>query len=333
LEGRDGGRLGGLDDDDEDSSWLTNQLLFPPSTGSPRRPDDAQLRHHTANIRPRSASHRNRNTTSNSPRPLSLPSHSSSTVTDVPSPHAHHNDTSTRLRRILSQQDGEEEDDSDDGLTSANPPRIRTVRSHDDPSRGIVGRRQREDEEELDDNDEDFEATILRLATQLNDHYCYDSTLESSNATNNAASSNITSTPARDSNELSTNPEVTSTGRTIPAPLPTTNSTTPARSSNDIFTNMNDRRLAKLARRAEEETELNRAILLSLQDTYPLPGMEQLPETNNGSGDIRTGGGDAVSQEDLNMLMAMGFAEDECRNALIATNQNVELAVNRLLGL
>lgn len=75
-------------------------------------------------------------------------------------------------------------------------------------------------------------------------------------------------------------------------------------------------RLARLTRRAEEETALNRAILLSLRDPQP----------------AEVGSGEA-SEEHIEMLLAMGFTRDQAIQGLRESRGNVELAANQLLGL
>lgn len=83
-----------------------------------------------------------------------------------------------------------------------------------------------------------------------------------------------------------------------------------------------DIRMARLTRRAEEEAALNRAILMSIQDSALV--------ASGGA----AGAGDAVappSEEDVATMMAMGFGREEVVQALRETRNNVELAANRLL--
>lgn len=83
-----------------------------------------------------------------------------------------------------------------------------------------------------------------------------------------------------------------------------------------------DIRMARLTRRAEEEAALNRAILMSIQDSALAAGR----------GDLA--GGDTVapaSEEDIDTMMAMGFGREEVVQALRETRNNVEAAANRLL--
>lgn len=70
-----------------------------------------------------------------------------------------------------------------------------------------------------------------------------------------------------------------------------------------------------LARRAEEAAALNRAILMSLQDP------------------ARDGSVAAVNQEQVDVLVSMGFTAEQSEQALRESGGNVDLAANRLLGL
>jgi hypothetical protein len=83
-------------------------------------------------------------------------------------------------------------------------------------------------------------------------------------------------------------------------------------------------RLARLTQRAEEETELNRAILMSIQESQIRPAV-----TADGAQM------DESSQPDegqISMLINMGFSRDQSIQALRESRMNVELAANRLLG-
>lgn len=82
-----------------------------------------------------------------------------------------------------------------------------------------------------------------------------------------------------------------------------------------------DPRIARLAQRAEEEAQLNRAILMSLQDPSP----EQTSRVGNTS--------QLPSESDITMLTNMGFTRDQSVQALRESRNNVEMAANRLLGI
>ena len=93
--------------------------------------------------------------------------------------------------------------------------------------------------------------------------------------------------------------------------------------SHDAFARLNDRQLHRMARRAEEETELNRAILMSLQYAGG--------DNNTTGGTNSTANND--NEESVNTLMAMGFTREQSQQALRESNNNVEIAANQLLGL
>ncbi len=93
--------------------------------------------------------------------------------------------------------------------------------------------------------------------------------------------------------------------------------------SHDAFARLNDRQLHRMARRAEEETELNRAILMSLQ----YAGGDN--NTTGGTNSTANNG----NEESVNTLMAMGFTREQSQQALRESNNNVEIAANQLLGL
>jgi len=92
-------------------------------------------------------------------------------------------------------------------------------------------------------------------------------------------------------------------------------------------------REARLIQRAEEEQQLNRAILMSLQEN-------QTADRRPAAGGVVAAGeegGAAVSseptEEDVAMLVSMGFTKEQSVQALVENRMNVELAANRLLGI
>jgi hypothetical protein len=99
--------------------------------------------------------------------------------------------------------------------------------------------------------------------------------------------------------------------------------------NDSIYARYNERQLHRMARRAEEETELNRAILLSLQFAENSAG-ESGAGTGTGAGAGSAGG---EREESIQTLMAMGFPREQCEQALRQSHNNVELAANQLLGL
>lgn len=80
---------------------------------------------------------------------------------------------------------------------------------------------------------------------------------------------------------------------------------------------LSDARLTRLARRAEEEEALNRAILLSLREGPAL----------DSSGRVR-----GPSAANIEILQNMGFTAEQAENALRESGDDVESAANRLLG-
>lgn len=97
-------------------------------------------------------------------------------------------------------------------------------------------------------------------------------------------------------------------------------------------------RMSRLTQRAEEEAALNRAILLSLQESDVLSSSG----ARSGAGAAAHGdGSDAAAQQgdagtpsesDVALLQGMGFSRDDAVQALRESRMNVQLAANRLLG-
>lgn len=86
----------------------------------------------------------------------------------------------------------------------------------------------------------------------------------------------------------------------------------------DATPHLRDRDMMRLARRAEEATALNRAILMSLQDP---------PSRADADGNVA-----APSELHVETLQAMGFTQEQAEQALRESGDNVEMAANRLLG-
>lgn len=91
------------------------------------------------------------------------------------------------------------------------------------------------------------------------------------------------------------------------------------------------KRTSALSRRAKEETALNRAILMSLQDStaYSMQTAaaeaSAMPDANSNPSEPQ--------QSDVDMLMSMGFEREQVIQTLRESRMNVELAANRLLGI
>ena len=95
------------------------------------------------------------------------------------------------------------------------------------------------------------------------------------------------------------------------------------------------KRMSALSRRAKEETALNRAILMSLQDstasavysmqTAAAAEASAMPDANSNPSEPQ--------QSDVDMLMSMGFEREQVIQTLRESRMNVELAANRLLGI
>lgn len=104
------------------------------------------------------------------------------------------------------------------------------------------------------------------------------------------------------------------------------------------LSNFNEFQLTRLAQRAEEEAELNRAILMSLQYAN---ATTQAPTNDVASSDAQstsaqptnTSNSDSTVSSNVDILMSMGFTRAQSVQALRETRDNVELAANRLLGL
>mmetsp|Transcript_5318 Transcript_5318/g.5819 ORF Transcript_5318/g.5819 Transcript_5318/m.5819 type:complete len:1186 (-) Transcript_5318:647-4204(-) len=101
----------------------------------------------------------------------------------------------------------------------------------------------------------------------------------------------------------------------------------------ETLSNLNDYQLTRLAQHAEEEAELNRAILMSLQyaNAAPSESSNNREQTVENVSETEVNGGG--EQQNVETLMAMGFTRDQSIQALRETRGNVELAANRLLGL
>lgn len=98
------------------------------------------------------------------------------------------------------------------------------------------------------------------------------------------------------------------------------------------------KRMSALSRRAKEETALNRAILMSLQDSTASAAHSMLSAAAEMS--ARPGVDPSASanpsepqQSDVDMLMSMGFEREQVIQTLRESRMNVELAANRLLGI
>ena len=104
------------------------------------------------------------------------------------------------------------------------------------------------------------------------------------------------------------------------------------------LSNFNEFQLTRLAQRAEEEAELNRAILMSLQYAN---ATTQAATNDVASSDAQstsaqptnTSNSDSTASSNIDILMSMGFTRAQSVQALRETRDNVELAANRLLGL
>jgi Holliday junction resolvasome RuvABC DNA-binding subunit len=110
----------------------------------------------------------------------------------------------------------------------------------------------------------------------------------------------------------------------------------------EALSNLNEHQLTRLAQRAEEEAELNRAILMSLQYANATNSQETTSAPNDshhreGTSATRSTNAHSSSSHqssnNVDTLMAMGFTRDQSVQALRETRDNVELAANRLLGL
>jgi len=84
-------------------------------------------------------------------------------------------------------------------------------------------------------------------------------------------------------------------------------------------------RLEMLTQRAEEEAALNRAILMSLQESHST-------NTNTTTG-AQEGEASVPSTESIGMLQGMGFTQEQASQALVESRGDVSLAANRLLGI
>lgn len=93
--------------------------------------------------------------------------------------------------------------------------------------------------------------------------------------------------------------------------------------------NRQEMRLARMTQRAEEEANLNRAILMSLQEN-------QTPDRRraaDGSASATPAASSEPNEADVAMLISMGFTREQSLQALTENRMNVELAANRLLGI
>lgn len=86
--------------------------------------------------------------------------------------------------------------------------------------------------------------------------------------------------------------------------------------NNEVQSQVNNLQMQMLSRRAEEETALNRAILLSLQES---------PADQSVNMNL------SISEESIQSLMNMGFTREQSEQALRESRGSVELAANRLL--
>jgi Holliday junction resolvasome RuvABC DNA-binding subunit len=98
------------------------------------------------------------------------------------------------------------------------------------------------------------------------------------------------------------------------------------------LSNLSDYQLTRLAQRAEEEAELNRAILMSLQYANN-PSSSTSQATVQASTLAGSGADNSGRNQNVDTLMSMGFTREQSVQALRETRDSVELAANRLLGL
>ena len=89
-------------------------------------------------------------------------------------------------------------------------------------------------------------------------------------------------------------------------------------------------REARLIQRAEEEQQLNRAILMSLQENQTA---DRRPAGEAAAAGAEGPVSSEPSEEDVAMLVSMGFTKEQSTQALVENRMNVELAANRLLGI
>ena len=94
------------------------------------------------------------------------------------------------------------------------------------------------------------------------------------------------------------------------------------------------KRMSALSRRAKEETALNRAILMSLQDSTAsaVYSMQTAAAETSAMPDANSNPSEP-QQSDVDMLMSMGFEREQVIQTLRESRMNVELAANRLLGI
>lgn len=96
------------------------------------------------------------------------------------------------------------------------------------------------------------------------------------------------------------------------------------------------KRMSALSRRAKEEAALNRAILMSLQDSNnasAVHSMHTAAAEASAMPDDANPNPSEPQQSDVDMLMSMGFEREQVIQTLRESRMNVELAANRLLGI
>mmetsp|Transcript_32887 Transcript_32887/g.47510 ORF Transcript_32887/g.47510 Transcript_32887/m.47510 type:complete len:1304 (-) Transcript_32887:148-4059(-) len=113
---------------------------------------------------------------------------------------------------------------------------------------------------------------------------------------------------------------------TPPPPPPATTTSSTGRSSTNRSHHHSSTRIS---RRAEEYSALNRAILLSLQDSASGDGT--IPASNSGLEDAAAALPTEPSAADIDVLTSMGFTSEQAVQALRESRGNVQLAANRLL--
>ena len=108
-------------------------------------------------------------------------------------------------------------------------------------------------------------------------------------------------------------------------------------------------RLSRLSQQAEEMTELNKAILLSLESNQPRlhddpldsdqlvtasatgPGNTILSSSASSTVAVATAAAGAPAEESVDLLMAMGFAREDCVKALRRCRNDLDRAADMLL--
>ena len=192
----------------------------------------------------------------------------------------------------------------------------------------------------IDSSDDDSSSDDTNIARLAGDNAA--DAAQQGGETGNDSEANRTREALRSLLRFGSPDEINQIAEALPTTAVQAGSTPSARHSsagntggNSASSNRQQLRLARMTQRAEEEAQLNRAILMSIQETNATADRRSRESTAAAGANVADG--TAASAEpaegDVAMLVSMGFTREQSVQALLENRLNVELAANRLLGI